>query len=136
MGGFAWAAITFGTALQEGFLSCSHQQAGGAGAGSPSLREAADVLGGAPGAPTVPAGPCGEGSAPQTIALFILAALSGELIDLVALPAFVLCMERSRCQCEPVLALPQPPRLWSPGEVNSSAQAGLKIGTLGHCTSV
>lgn len=37
-------------------------------------------------------------------------------------------MEQPRCQREPVLGWPQPPRLWSPGEVNSSAQAGLENG--------
>lgn len=77
--GFARDAITFGTALQEGVLSCSHQQAEGAGAGSPSLPEAAGAPDDAPGAPVVPAGPWGEDSAPQTIALFTLAVLSGEL---------------------------------------------------------
>lgn len=115
-----------GLLYKRGFCPALISRQGGAGAGTPSLREAAEALDGALGAPVVPAGACGEGCAPQTITLFILAALSGELIDLVALPAFVLCMELSRCQREPVPGWLQPPRLWSPSEMNSSAQAGLE----------
>lgn len=117
-GGFAGDAIAFGSALWgRGVCPAPHPHRGGSWS-----------AGWCPGSIPGPSRSLWRCSAPPTIALVTLAALSGELIDLVALPAFVLCTEPSWCQREPVPALgwPQPPRLWSPGEVNCSAQAELE----------